>query len=219
MVTKNLLAALPDTEKLKKLCQSLAMLDAIIESEWDDRYSSFNSKWGAAEMLATMRNGGGDEYFTYFNEHGAILKGFDRESEICPYADSGGVWKGVLSEVPEQFTNFVTDEAFPPEDTTFCLWRLDEEGVWKTGGIDYPNDDAADGSDWLLFLLDGKFETYFEWAEDYYGRELDFEAIEKIYRGEPPSEDIVAALNPERRLADLKNDADEIGYPIGAWKQ
>jgi hypothetical protein len=48
MVTKNRLATIPNVETLKKLCQSLATLDAIISPEWDYRYYSFNSKWASA---------------------------------------------------------------------------------------------------------------------------------------------------------------------------
>src|SRR5215218_10310749 len=59
MVTKKTLAAIPDIPSLKKLSQSLAMLDAIMSPEWDYRYYSFDSKWAAGEMMASMRNGCG----------------------------------------------------------------------------------------------------------------------------------------------------------------
>ena len=132
-----MLTDLPNKAQLKNLCQSLAMLDAIIEPEWDFRYSSF------------------------------------------------------------------------------CLWHLDLESVWKTGNIEYPeNDEMADGSGWLLFLLDGKPETYCDWAIDYYERDFDIEIIEKVYRHESLTEEIIKALNPQRSLADLREDAEEIGYPL-----
>jgi len=67
MVTKNRLATIPNVETLKKLCQSLATLDAIISPDWEYRYYSFNSKWADGEMMASMRNGSGDDYFILFN--------------------------------------------------------------------------------------------------------------------------------------------------------
>lgn len=73
MVSKATLTALPDVEGLRKLTQSLAMLDAIMSPEWEDRYYSFNSQWDAGEMMASMRNGSGDEYFILFGPHGARL--------------------------------------------------------------------------------------------------------------------------------------------------
>ena len=215
MVAKKVLTELPNKAQLKYLCQSLAMLDAIMEPEWDFRYCSFNAKWSAGEMLAMMRNGGGDEYYTFFNEYGAIIKGFDHESEMNLCDEPGEVWKGVLDNVPKEFEFFLTDEAFPREYTTFCLWRLDSEDVWKTGNILYPeNDEKADGSNWLLFLLDGKPETYRDWAKSYYERDFDIEIVEKIYRREPLTEEIIKVLNPKRSLADLREDAKEIDYPL-----
>lgn len=85
MVTKKRLEAIPDISSLKKLSQSLATLDAIMSPEWDYRYYSFNSNWATGEMMASMRNGSGDEYFILFNSQGAIMKGFAHESAMSPW--------------------------------------------------------------------------------------------------------------------------------------
>ena len=61
MVTKKILKMLPEIDSLKRLSQSLAMLDAILEPDWELRYYSFNSHWGEGEMMASMRDGSGDE--------------------------------------------------------------------------------------------------------------------------------------------------------------
>jgi len=119
MVLQKRLAALPNIESLKKLSQSLAMVDAIMSPEWESRYYSFNSKWGEGEMMASMRDGSGDEYFILFNPHGAILKGFAHESPMSPYATaSGKPWAGVLDSVPDEFQDFLSEPAFLIEDTT-----------------------------------------------------------------------------------------------------
>jgi hypothetical protein len=123
MVTQKTLTALPDIAILKQRTQSLAMLDAILCREWDDRYSSFNSQWKAGEMLASMRNGSGDEYFILFNANGAILRGFDHESTMNICDSEEMVWPGVIDAVPEIFQPFLSEPAFPIEYTTFCLWR------------------------------------------------------------------------------------------------
>ncbi|MEO6655099.1 MAG: hypothetical protein ABIO36_03375 [Pyrinomonadaceae bacterium] len=86
MVTKARLNELANIENLERLCKSLAMLDAIMSPEWEYRYFSFNSKWADRERLASMRNGSGDEYYIWFGAIGAIIKGFDHESEMSPYA-------------------------------------------------------------------------------------------------------------------------------------
>src|SRR5262249_20272971 len=58
--TRNL--ALPAIDDLRNLCQVIATLDAILSPEWEWRYYSFNSKWSAGAMCASMRNGSGDEF-------------------------------------------------------------------------------------------------------------------------------------------------------------
>jgi len=124
MVSKNALAHLPNIESLKDLSQSLAILDAVFSPEWECRYYSFNSKWDEGEMMASMRNGSGDEYFILFNDKGAIIKGFAHESPMSPYAnDAEKVWAGVLDDVPSDFKRFLSEPAFSIEDTTFCIWR------------------------------------------------------------------------------------------------
>jgi len=44
MISTRNLSALAAIEILRKLTQSLAMLDAIVEREWDYRYYSFNKR-------------------------------------------------------------------------------------------------------------------------------------------------------------------------------
>ena len=63
MISTRDLSLLPAIKQLKLLAQSLAMLDAIIEPEWEFRYYSFNAHWGREEAMASMRNGSGDDYF------------------------------------------------------------------------------------------------------------------------------------------------------------
>lgn len=48
---------IPDSDMVRSRFQSLAMLDAILMADWEFRYFSFNAKWGAGEMMASMRNG------------------------------------------------------------------------------------------------------------------------------------------------------------------
>jgi hypothetical protein len=217
MVSQKRLAALPDIESLRKLSQSLAMLDAIMSPEWESRYYSFNSEWGEGEMMASMRDGSGDEYFILFNSHGAIMKGFAHESPMSPYAtESGKPWAGLLDSVPDEFQDFLSEPAFSIEDTTFCIWRKYTASSWQVGSIDYPEGNDPDGSEDLLAILDGQPSTYKEFAEEYYEREVDLSAVEHIYQHNPLTSEIVAALNADVSLGELESDVEEIGYPNGA---
>ena len=98
--TRNL-AALPDAGKLKAICQSLAMLDAIIYPQWEGRYYSFNTEWDDEIALASMRDGSGDDYFILFVPSGVIIKGFAHESNMSLYRVSPPlVWPGILYNGP-----------------------------------------------------------------------------------------------------------------------
>jgi hypothetical protein len=217
MVTQKKLATLPDIESLRELSQSLAVLDAIMSPEWESRYYSFNSKWGEGQMMASMRDGSGDEYFILFNHHGTIIKGFAHESPMSPYGiETEKPWPGVLEDVPDEFKDFLSEPAFSIEDTTFCIWRRHTDSSWQVGKIDYPEVDDPDGSEALLHMLDGKPSTYKEFAEEYYERAIDLAAVKYVYHHKPLTDKIIHLLNADVSKEDLKPDIEEIGYPDGA---
>lgn len=202
---------LPKIDELKRRCQSLAVLDAILCPEWEYRYFSFNSSWGEDEMMASMRNGEGDDWLIYFTPQGAIVKGFVHRAPMA----EGCPWPGVIDDVPESFTSFVKESAFSIEQTTFCLWRLSDGKSWESGKIEPPADVAdPDGSGLLLPFLDGSPETYRKWGEEYFGTRLNPRAIEHIYGYESLNPFIVRALNADVRLDEVREEIEEIGYPV-----
>ena len=217
MVTEKRLTIIPNIPSLKILCQSLAVLDAIMSPEWEYRYYSFNSKWDKEKMMASMRNGSGDEFFILFNSHGAIMKGFAHESTMSPWAsDAEEVWPGVLDQVPSEFADFLSEPAFSMSETTFCIWRRTEDESWQTGEIQYPEGADPDGSEDLLFILDGDPETYREYAEQYYECGVDLESVISIYDHQPLTLGLVKKLNAGASLESLTSDLEEIGYPVAA---
>ena len=214
MVLKTTLATLHDIENLRRLTQSLAMLDAIMSPEWEYRYYSFNSKWDQGEMMASMSNGSGDGFFILFDSHGAIMKGFDHESAMSPWsAEEEKTWSGIFDDVPDEFQSFLAEPAFSIQESTFCIWRRYIDSSWQVGTIDYPDEDDPDGSEWMLSILDGQPLTYKEFAESYYERPLDLDAIDQIYRHVPLTNEIVAQLNDETTLESLTADIEQIAYP------
>lgn len=190
------------------------MLDAIIEPEWEYRYYLFNEKWDVDEQMASMRNGQGDEWFCVFSKVGAFLKGFDHESQVSPWnAALSSVWPGILEQVPAPFAPFATEPAFSMKDTTFCIWRSHADETWHTGPVQYPDGEDPDGSEWMLAILEGNPRDYQLWAEGYYERPVNSEAVQHVYDHQPLSVDIVRILNPERSLEDMAKDIEQIGYP------
>jgi len=207
--TKNL-DTLPTIDNLRRLTQSLAMLDAILMPDWQWRYYSYNSKWSDSAAMASMRNGSGDDFFILFTTAGAIIGGVGHESEM----NVEGQWPGVIDSVPAVFSDFTNEPAFSVPHMTFCLWRLTDSPAWEIGPIKFPDGPDPDGSSDLLYILDGDPSTYYYWAASYYEKNCNIGAITAIYNHEPLTPEIVGALNPEITINDLAEDVMEIGYPI-----
>lgn len=211
---REVLLKLPDVENLKKLSQSLAMLDTILSPDWEYRFYSFNSKWDENEMMASMRDGSGDDYFILFNLQGAIIKGFAHESSISPFVNQPiKVWKGILENVPIEFNDFLSEPAFSLESTTFCIWRKFSDLAWQIGDIDYPKENDPDGMNDLLGILDNNPVTYQKWAEYYFEKEILLPSVEHIYKQKPLTTELVKSLNEDISVEDLEKDIEEIGYP------
>jgi hypothetical protein len=215
--TKNL-SCLPSIEKLKEVCQSIAMLDAIICQEWEYRYYSFNSKWFDNEMMASMRNGQGSHYFILFFKDGAMIKGFDLDAPIRNVIDEEFLINK-LNQIPEKFTSFLEEPAFVCKDATFFIWRSNTDSEWQAlnVGTIVKNDILAsadfDGSKHLISILDGNPITYKKWADLYYEGSYDLNLIKKIYQHEILTEEIAEGLNPEIDYELLMDDIGEINYP------
>ena len=214
MISSRSVAELPGIDDVKRISQSIATLDAIMTDEWEYRYFSFDANWGDGEMLATMRDGSGDSYLILFNSFGAIIKGYGHESAMAAYTvDSGKVWPGVLDEVPPEFEAVLTDPAFVAEETTFCIWRKYSDSSWQTGKIDFPDSEFVDGSEDLLFMLDGNPNTYHQWANEYYEVSIPLDAVKEVYEHKPLTQQLISRLNSKRRFEDLESDLDQIRYP------
>jgi hypothetical protein len=214
------MSGLPNVEGLRRLLQSLAMLDAILSEDWESRYYSFNAHWAKGQMLGSMRNGSGDEFFAAFNQAGCFLKGFAHEAPMSPHpSNPPQVHPGVLDDVPSEFADFCREPAFNLDNTTFCIWRKFDDTAWHRGRVSYPSDLDPDGSEELLAILDNNPSTYKAWAEEYYGedwdedRQLEVENVARIYRHEPLTKELVLAINPERKLGGLTKDTKGIDYP------
>jgi hypothetical protein len=190
------------------------MLDAIFSPEWQYRYYSFNSRWTKGEMMASMRDGCGDDYFILFTAAGVALKGYAHESPMARYnVEHRKPWPGVLDEVPTVFADYLREPAFSMNETTFCLWRRKQDRSWKRGDIEFPPGDDPDGSAELLAILDGNPRTYQRFCEGYFEQEPPLKHIRAIYEHTPLTPELVSALNPETTLAALREDVSEIGYP------
>jgi hypothetical protein len=212
MISSRDLSELPELEGLRQLMQSLAMLDAILMPDWQYRYFSFNSRWSAGAQMGSMRDGTGDHYFALFNAHGCWLKGFCHEALRA--SDSPTEAAQLFVGMPIEFAPCLEEPAFAIDETTFCIWRK-YGSDWRCGAVaivDHEPD--PDGSAELLRFLNGRPETYHDWAADYYEREILLDSVRAIYAQQALDQELVASLDEELCFSDLAADVDEIGYPM-----
>lgn len=202
---------LPDPAALGRLMQSLATIDAILASEDWARVYAFDSQWGDGASMASMRDGCGDEWFALLTRDGVALKGLAHESPIYR-ADSPPSW--IFGGLPDVFrTGLLGEAAFDPGNTTFCLWCLAIDGVWRSSASHDPDAAAQDGSDELLALLSGRPEDTVAFCADYHEVDVALGDIRAIHAHEPITEGLVARLRPDADLASLAEDLRVIGYP------
>ena len=208
--TRNL-TALPDANVFRELLRSMAMLDAIICPEWEYRYYSFNSQWANGEEMGSMRNGQGDDFFALFNAQGCFLKGFVHDSpSALVEVDSSTFYSGI----PAEFESCVTEPAFSTEVVTFSIWRTYSEKKWNCNAVELTTGEDVDGSEYLLSPFDGNPDTYREWAEEYYERDVSLHGVTAVFEQQSLTEEIISLLNADLRISDLAEDIREINYPV-----
>ncbi|ONH32502.1 hypothetical protein [Pseudofrankia asymbiotica] len=213
-------ARLPDISVLRDRCRALAMLEAIVCPEWEFRYYSFDASWAPAKEMASMRDGSGDAYSIVFGPAGAFIRGFDHESPMSPVV-VGGLWPGLVDTVPEVFQAHVDEPAFSFDgrlEATFVLWRQHHDDHWRTGTMELPphagHRESPDGAELLTILCDPGPNIYLAFAADYYEVALDTVAVSRLWTLHPLDGTTVTALNPDLTLADVRQDAEQTGYPV-----
>ena len=195
---------LPSIPELRRIVQSLAMLDAILSPEWDYRYFSFNSGWGMAEEMASMRNGSGDDWFLLLDSTGAAVKGFAHE-----LADDPSLPQNIQDQVPRDFSSFLGEPAFSMQHATFCYWRKSADPSWSKVSSAL----TEDGSEDMLALLVAGPTGYKEWAEDYFEVPVALDAVVALFSHQSLDDSVILALNPKADLDFTYAQAREIGYP------
>lgn len=192
------LKQLAEPEALKKKLITFAILDLIFCDEDWLRFYRFDSKWAPDVSMATIDNGAGDELFIVFSPEGVIMKGFDHESWLSPYArEEHTVFPGIYDEVPLSLFKLLDDEAFEKEAVTFCIWRESRDIAWRKGDVKIPEGEE-DGAEFLLGMIFKTPEEYVEWAGYYYDRPISIEVITQIYEDLKIDEATIRSLNPNR---------------------
>lgn len=188
---------------------ALATLDAVLCAEWEGRFYSFDSAWAGGQRMASMRDGSGDEFYIVFEAERAFIKGFAHERSEAVKRYSLEIAK---AQVPDVFDACLEEPAFSPEHASFVLWNLGQ--AWRALDLGLPKEGDPDGSGDLLSILAGAPAQYVEFASWYFEVDLPLEAVQRVYAHEPLTEELVALLNPETSLDEIREDLEEIGYPL-----
>ncbi len=222
MISTRTISKLAPPDALARIGQSAAMLDALLfPDDWDERYFSFDAKWGRGERVFSMRNGEGDFWFLWLARAGAVLHGFAHESAMSPWSRQRSKEVGAPKPFPGLFAGFPKALAYKKTAASFCedknevtfvAWSLGG-ARWTIGDVAFPKGSDPDGSKDLLFILDGNAETYAKWAKRYVGRAVPLAAVKKIYLHAPLTNELARAINPEADFAAAKKEAKSIGYP------
>ena len=209
MLTSKNLSSLPDIQKLKQLCKSISALELIMEQEWEMRYYSYNPSWDIDEEVFEMRSGSEEEMLILFNKHGSVISGINYE--CFDWKNDSPKIENLAKGLPKQFDDFIYNEPIKTRKSTFCIWRTIVDSEWQTGETLEP-----DGSEDILYLLDGDPKKYVEFCEDYYEKNIPLDIVERIYQAEPISLEMIYKLNDEIEDEDIeiiKNELEEIKYP------
>ncbi len=197
---------------LKKFLNAMAVLDVVMQAKEQAWLRRVNvSSIGKAPAFV-LDNGSGDELVVIFTENGALIKGFDHESEYNQFAADewdDAFFEYTFSGLPEEFAELLDEDS--RDNTTFCMWCMDDTDMWVQNEQEINDEDEDDdaGKDFLLGFIRRTPEEWCDWAKDYYETEIASDVVKKVYNGEPLTEEDVVKLNPERNAKDVFAELEE----------
>ena len=187
------------TLEFKNKLKHLALLDAIIEPEWEYRYYSYNSKWGDNEEMSSLRDSCGGEWFILFFGNRVAFKCTSPEDGLA------GNFEEIKNSMPIEYYGFISEPAFSM-DIGSCIWYL-EDNQWVKLGVnisDLPNPGT---------IQDMTAKDYCNFAQEIYEKELDLNLVETIFNGNFALE-MATKINPEVDLTNLESEIKEIGINL-----
>lgn len=185
-------------DHFKEKLKCLALLNAIIEPDWEYRYFSYNSQWGDGDEMASLRDSCGGEWFILFSKGRVAFK--------CTSPVDGLVnnFSQLKDSMPIEYSGFINEAAFSM-DSGSCIWYLEGDTWVKLGGMvsDLPNPEVIQqmsATDCCQF-----FESIYE-------QKFEVDKVKPILDGGLNIE-MALTINSDLNLDNLKLDMLEIGIP------
>ncbi len=183
-------------EDFKNKLKYLALLDAILEQDWELRYYSYNASWSPEEEMASLRDSCGGEWFFLVTDKDIAFK--------CTSPVDGLVadFQALKNQVPEKFSAFLNEPAFSMDEGS-CIWYL-EDNNWVTLGNEI-NDLPSPIKIQQMSALD-----YCNYASEILEQDIDRSIVQSIFGGGFDLK-LAVKLNPDADIDALKNEISEIG--------
>lgn len=160
-------------------------LDSIITEE--DWLRIINKGISGNVTWYIIDNGEGDELTVMFTETGIIIKGFDHENELNPFAYDQPD-RDIFSGMPQEMSDLLTDDE--KLSTTFCMWYLYATEKWYQN--EFPDNDG--GKSYLMGYIHSNVQSFTEWAEEYYDRQFSTDIMEKVFNGKKLSDNEIMKI-------------------------
>ncbi len=200
---------------LKKYLNAMAVLDVVMQAKEQAWLRRVNVSSIGKAYAFVIDNGSGDDLVVIFSDNGALIKGFDHESEYNQFAADewdNAFFEYTFSDLPEEFAELLDEDS--RDNTTFCMWCMDDSDMWVQNEQEINDEDEDDdgGKSYLLQYIRKTPEDWCDWAKDYYETEIASDVVKKAYNGEPLTEEDVVKLNPERNAKDVFAELAEFPF-------
>lgn len=222
------LSAIPAPAELKRIGQSLAVIDRLLEDRFSgkdpvdfDFNESFEGEVGGSVFL--LETEAKDKLWIWFGDKGVVIKGSVGGKETDPTRSTfvGDVRhgyrlsRGMLEGFPEELNIFLKETVFTPRDATFFIWRLNKDSAWHTGNAlknITSKEQDPDGSLELLSYINPDPKLCLNNFR--HKHKTAARAASRIFMHEPLTQTIIDELGGKRRIAEVADEMKLINYPI-----
>jgi hypothetical protein len=213
--TRNL-AALPAPARLRQIGKALALLDATFTPDPQHRVYSYQTD--PAGELAYMQSHSGDMFSIWFDDNGAVIRGFELHSPLG-HPDRTPSEDDLFHGLPDSlFPGARGDYAGGGDDLTFVLW-CGTDDRWCTGRLTFGDDEDGDpdGSETCLWMLADDRDTFMEFAMQRWrtGREHEAE-LAALFEMQPVTAELITRLAGDADVPLVTDLARAIEWPVGS---